>query len=100
MNRRGFLTSLFGAAALPILDPFKGTAFSFLGGIYRPRPRIGEGLLTISEVARELGFPTQDIANYLSVYNPILGDIKWWHDDYVETELVGVAPRYSDSPCA
>lgn len=34
MNRRGFLAMLAGLAAEPLVP--KGTAFSFLGGIYRP----------------------------------------------------------------
>ena len=34
MNRRGFLTALAALGAEPLIP--KGTAFSFLGGIFRP----------------------------------------------------------------
>lgn len=99
MNRRGFLASLLGAAAAPYAEPFKGTAFSFLGGIFRPR--------TITAT-----MCSDSALQYWSEVDPLLEKIDArLHEDIVRalqveygnymfqhTASVGLTPRYGIAP--
>lgn len=76
MSRRSLLASLLGTAIAPALEPFKGTAFSFLGNVVRKPKPVWNGTVWVAVSNFLTGalqtFPAEPDSN--GVYNYQLKD--------------------------
>lgn len=78
MNRRGFLSSLLGAACLAATRHFAPVACSIA-----TKPEVV--VLTLAEVARRHGADLDEIVEIRGMRNPLLDDVVWVDGNLPET---------------
>lgn len=78
MNRRGFLSSLLGAACLAATRHFAPVACSIA-----TKPEVV--VLTLAEVAREHDVDLDETIKILEMRSPLLDDIEWTDGNLPET---------------
>lgn len=70
MNRRGFLSSLLGAACLAATRHFAPSACSIA-----TKPEVA--VLTLADAARKHGVDVDAVVDILSMQSPLLNDVEW-----------------------